>query len=411
MFYTQETQYKYIFNSFFYFLVLLFIFIYLYFIIEILNNFAFSIDFHTKVSTEDNRKIIGSDFLNLWLYGKAAYTPDPGRFYNQDLYHQKLIEINGAFFGNNWSYPPSLLLFMAPFGLMLFKLALLLWESLSVSLFVIRLRRFMLNPTALMLTCLSPASFITLLCGQTAFLTTVMLISLFITLDSVPVLAGLLIGCLTIKPQVGILIPVMLVASGRWRVTAIACLTCVLIIGLTTTIFGPEVWSQYYEIGLPTQTKIIAQNNPILLSQMQTPYSFFRLLNFDLQKSLVAQGLFTLGAALLTFWAFVYRRKAEPHLLMAHFFACSAVASPYLLSHDLMPLTAALLFLMFQNRLNRFEIWATLLVYFLPVLNIYNINILELPSLSPIVPVIMVLLTFKLYHAQAGGVSVEKTAP
>jgi len=76
-----------------------------------------------------------------------------------------------------------------------------------------------------------------------------------------------------------------------------------------------------------------------------------------------------------------------------------------------MPLTAALLFLMVQNRLNRFENWATLLVYFLPVLNIYNINILELPSLSPIVPVIMVLLTFKLYHAQAGGVSVEKTAP
>ena len=45
-----------------------------------------------------------------------------------------------------------------------------------------------------------------------------MLITIFAWLDRRPVAAGVLIGLLTLKPQLGILFPVMLIASARWRV-------------------------------------------------------------------------------------------------------------------------------------------------------------------------------------------------
>ena len=44
-------------------------------------------------------------------------------------------------------------------------------------------------------------------------------------IDRRPWLAGVLIGCLAYKPQFGLLIPLVLVASGRWRVFAAAVAT------------------------------------------------------------------------------------------------------------------------------------------------------------------------------------------
>ncbi len=30
--------------------------------------------------------VLGRDFLNTWFFGKAAFLPDPGQFYDHDLY-------------------------------------------------------------------------------------------------------------------------------------------------------------------------------------------------------------------------------------------------------------------------------------------------------------------------------------
>jgi len=35
---------------------------------------------------DDASFIVGRDFFNTWLYGRAAVLPDPGRFYNHAVY-------------------------------------------------------------------------------------------------------------------------------------------------------------------------------------------------------------------------------------------------------------------------------------------------------------------------------------
>lgn len=52
--------------------------------------------------------------------------------------------------------------------------------------------------------------------GQNSFLTAALLGGSLLLLDKRPIVAGVLIGLLSYKPQFGLLIPLVLVATGRW---------------------------------------------------------------------------------------------------------------------------------------------------------------------------------------------------
>jgi hypothetical protein len=63
------------------------------------------------------------------------------------------------------------------------------------------------------------------------------------------VLAGLLIGCLTLKPQLGLLIPVVLIASRQWTVIAAATVSALVVAGLPTLYFGTDYWAELARVG------------------------------------------------------------------------------------------------------------------------------------------------------------------
>jgi hypothetical protein len=50
---------------------------------------------------------------------------------------------------------------------------------------------------------------------------------------------------LTVKPQFGIVLPLLLVASGRWRCFAAACTGTATILGATAVLFGPGTWGDF----------------------------------------------------------------------------------------------------------------------------------------------------------------------
>ena len=90
--------------------------------------------------------VVGRDFMNFWMYGRAAaFTADPGRFYDPASTTMSFVALLGPdYFGNNWSYPPSIMLIAAPFGRLdlscrdcssgqLLGLAIFLWVARSLS--------------------------------------------------------------------------------------------------------------------------------------------------------------------------------------------------------------------------------------------------------------------------------------
>ena len=65
---------------------------------------------------------------------------------------------------------------------------------------------------------LAPAGLIAFISGQNAFFAAAVIAAIFRCLDARPVVAGVLLGLLTVKPQLGLLFPLMLLLTGRWTV-------------------------------------------------------------------------------------------------------------------------------------------------------------------------------------------------
>src|SRR5882724_11330441 len=132
------------------------------------------------IPRDGTTNIIGRDFLNFWMYGRAATTPDPSRFYDLATYHRELEAMLGPGYpGPNWSYPPSIMLIAVPFAQLAYLPALLCWTGLGVTTFLRVASKFISQRRLLIALVFSPAAVLCLMSGQSSFVTAAMLIVIF----------------------------------------------------------------------------------------------------------------------------------------------------------------------------------------------------------------------------------------
>jgi hypothetical protein len=337
----------------------------------VLVAYLVTADWSQGIPRDGTSLVVGRDFLNFWMYGRAAFTADPSRFYDAQLYNAELHAIlGGPYLGQNWSYPPSVMMLATPFGQLSYISALLIWTALSFSIFFAVARRALPKRQLLIALLLSPAAVFCLVSGQSSLITTAMMLGIFAWLDRRPATAGLLIGLLSLKPQLGLLFPVLLVASGRWRVFFAAAATVLGIIALTAALFGPQVWVDYATKGIATQNIVLLDPRVIAAPFMPTIFMNMRSIGAVYDLAMAVQACFTAVAVAIVFWAFRYRRNADPLFLMALFFACAVFGSPYLLIYDTLPLTFAALLLITAGKLDATGIRLALLVFWLPALQL-----------------------------------------
>lgn len=335
--------------------------------------------------------VVGRDFLNFWMYGLAAATPDPGRFYDPAIYNGALAALLGPDYpGQNWSYPPSVMLVAAPFAALSYLPALACWTAAGVLLFVVVVRSDLKDWRALLAVVLSPAAVFCLMSGQSSFVTAAMLIAIFAWLDRRPIAAGVLIGLLTLKPQLGLFVPVMLIASGRWKVLAVATATTMAIVGATTAAFGPQAWIDFVVMGIPVQNIVLADPDLIGTPFRPTIFATMRLVGATYPVAMAVQACFSALAIGAVVWAFRFRRRADPHGLAALFFACSVFGSPYLQSYDLLPMTFAIVVLLATGRLDASGRVLARLVFWLPLIQA-GLGSLHVPGTA------LIPLAFALY--------------
>ena len=202
--------------------------------------------------------VLGRDFLNLWMYGVAAFEADPARYYDLVTYNDALAHMLGPGYpGQNWPNPPTALVVMAPFGLLNYFPALFAWFSVSGLAFYLAGRREVSDWRTLAIVLVSPAALMCVLSGQSSLLTTAALLAIFASLDKRPIAAGVLIGLLTVKPQLGILFPFALIASGRWKVFSAAAATALALLAASVAIGGIEGWQDYITKALPLQREVL----------------------------------------------------------------------------------------------------------------------------------------------------------
>lgn len=318
--------------------------------------------------------VVGRDFLNFWTMGREAFSDDPAKFYDWRVYVPHLQSFLGTEYPyQQWSYPPQVMLFAAPFGQLPYLVAYALWTLIGLVCLYLASSPWLPDRRAVAVLFLSPAALLCFVSGQNAFLTAAALIMIFRWRDDRPVVAGILLGLLTMKPQLGLLFPLVLLLSRRWALFASAALTALALLSVTALALGPDMIRAYIEIGAPEQAMVIEDPTKVVQALMPTLYMSLRLLGLSADAGYAIQAFVLLVAAATAGWAF-YRRR-DPLQSYGLLLVATALATPYLMSYDLVVFGWVVLALSMGDqgcRLgeDRYAKWLLGALYWLPMITL-----------------------------------------
>jgi arabinofuranan 3-O-arabinosyltransferase len=283
--------------------------------------------------------VVGRDFLNIWMYGRAALGADPARYYDVPTYWRALDGIVGAGYpGQQWSYPPTALIIGAPFGLLPYLAALVAWTALGLAAFVAALRLWTRDWRMILALAATPAAIFGVMSGQFAYFGAALILAVLRWRESRPLCAGILLGLLSVKPQLGLLFPVLLIVTRNWRAFAAAAATTLALAAITAGVWGVGIWHVYLASGIANQSLILSDPDHLAGPFMPTLFMNLRMAGASMQTAGLAQAMLSALALLLVALVFLRRPSAEDLRCNLIFAACALSCTPYMLSYDTLAL-------------------------------------------------------------------------
>ena len=327
------------------------------------------------------RELIGRDFVNYYSASRLILDGAGETLMKVGEYRAYLHAQYEIALGLNWSYPPHYLFFVLPLGFLGYLPAYALWIGAGAVLFVATTwlglgaqRRDW--ATYALFTLAAPAFLVNAAFGQNGLITGALLFLGVSLVRHRPILAGICLGALTVKPQLGLLIPVFLLLRGHWTVIGSAVVTSAAMIALSALIFGVELWRGYFEYVLPFQRIVAAEGTGIFLRMMPTAFALGRLAGLDASTAMLVQAPFSLLALGVVVWTF-RKPSAAPDLETALLLVAVFLFSPYAFNYDMLALVPAL-YLVFSRQtgdghgpvLTRFNLVMAALL-FLPLITFF----------------------------------------
>jgi hypothetical protein len=167
-----------------------------------------------------------------------------------------------------------------------------------------------------------------------------------------PIWSGVLFGILTIKPQLGLLVPVALIAAGAWGAIASAAVTAGLMMAGSVALFGIEPWISYFHVTMPFQQQFLERGVGVFTYMMPTSFMAARQMGWGIETGYILNALTAVVAVIAVAWC--YRNKSlDQDLRLAIFATATFLASPYAFNYDLTIVTAALMGLLAFQRPQR----------------------------------------------------------
>jgi hypothetical protein len=139
-----------------------------------------------------------------------------------------------------------------------------------------------------------PAVLINIGHGQNGFLTAALLGGALVVLERRPIMAGFMLGLLVYKPQYGLLLPLVLAVSGRWKCFASAAVTVALLALATTLTFGAGVWHAFLASTEFTRSVVLEQGNTGWY-KIQSVFAWTRMWGAPIPLAYLLQGAVTVG--------------------------------------------------------------------------------------------------------------------
>ena len=286
---------------------------------------------------------IGADFSNVYAAGSLTWKGRSAEAYAPALQHaaEKAV-FDGRevpFYG--WHYPPFFFAIAVLVAAVPYAWGLTIWLVASFAGYLAAIRAILPRRETLLVAAAFPAVFVNVGHGQNGFLTAALLGGALHWRDRRPWLAGVLIGLLAYKPQFGILIPIALLAGGRWRTIGAATATVAALVAVSFVLLGSGIWHAFADSMNFTQTVVLEQGGTGW-QKIQSIFSAVRAWGASVPIAYAAQA--TLFAMLAASIAWLWHSDAAIELKAAALALGSLLATPYVLDYDFVVLAVAIAF-------------------------------------------------------------------
>lgn len=291
--------------------------------------------------------VLGGDFVAFWSAAREILDGNLIRLYAPDgldaaiAAHRPEIDGSKLF----WQYPPHASLIFAPIGLLPFTVAYALWCALGLSVFTAMLIRIGLKGRTLIAALATIPVLIALDTGQNSLFTGSLLLAAVVYAKPRPVLAGLAAGLLTIKPQLGILLPIFFIANGHWRAMLTAAAFSIALFGWSYLQAGAESWTAFFAYLGMSSDKVAHGIMP--LYKMVNALSAARLAWIPQGPAIALAGLMFAAGIYAIIWT--SRRTSDARWQYAVVATMTLLATPYSMYYELVLLVPALAFVVLQG--------------------------------------------------------------
>ena len=300
-----------------------------------------------------NGNLKGTDFLHFYTLGSLAVAHRGADLYDMNpqaaLAAQRVPDAAGIRYLP--LYPPQVSILFAPLAHLSYGRALVLWLVCSAVLYAAccyavwracpNLRDH--GGTVLLLAAAFPAFFHLIAWGQTSALALACFTLIFFLLrDRRDFLAGLMLGCLIFKPQLGLAAAVVFVSIGAWKIVLGAALSATAQLSAGILYYGTEPLRHWIRM-LRNTTAIL----PLLEPKPYQTYSLRTFWSILVPWYDLALALYIVSAMLvLALTIAAWKRQSVPLALRFSLLLLATVlVAPHLTVYDLVILALAFLLL------------------------------------------------------------------
>lgn len=332
--------------------------------INVINGIIFVGASHALIDSYG--KPLGYDFITFWsagyltLAGQAEAAFDLARISAVQALAVPNLEVVYA-----WHYPPTFQLVAAPLALFPYIPSYLGFTAATLAAFLASITRLSNQRETLLWLIAFPGTIICIMHGQNSMLTGALFAGAILCLERRPILAGVLIGLLAIKPQLGLLIPIALIAAGQWRTIGAAAVTTITFAAISTAILGLDLWVVFLENA--SFVRHLMESESLQWAKMPSLFIALRMLSVSEGVAYAAHGIGALAVVVLT--AVVWRRCGPSRLAGAVLVSGTLLILPYLFDYELVLLAIPLVILLSDMADRSAALWEKALlpmVYIIP---------------------------------------------